>query len=165
MTTLEEIRLSIRVLSCDEQSLYSYVASHAHCAIRLLWVEYANSLNEYALESFNIHFWRWENASPHPDEDGLNRNARITTVVFESNRWNGRLTIRARVSGNTIETRYKAVRYWEGGDTSRIRTKYLLGQTVPQDVPAQPFILSRKFHHALGSLLEHPTNGQMIRRH
>jgi hypothetical protein len=158
MRSLEDIRLSIKAPFCYEKALYSYIADHAHCAIKLLWQRYADKSSDhaldYALESFNVHFWRWESITPYPDEYGQSRNARITTVVFESTRQNKQLIIRARNKGTVIETRYNETRVWEGEYTNRMRTSYVLDQTVPQVVPAQPFILSGKFHRALGSLFE-----------
>ncbi|CAO2656545.1 Nn.00g053480.m01.CDS01 [Neocucurbitaria sp. VM-36] len=93
--SLRSLRISVRVNPSDH-SLYSYIASPAHCAIRKVWSAYANDPRDCELETFIITFWCWEPTSPHPDENGFPRHAHMTKVVFDSRMRGGRLMIRPR---------------------------------------------------------------------
>ncbi|KAH8732644.1 hypothetical protein GQ44DRAFT_696217 [Phaeosphaeriaceae sp. PMI808] len=134
LTSLQTINVSVRVYTSGKTSLHSYIANHAHCAIRGLWARYCNQSSDHDLESFKLHFWRWETPSPHPDEDGIIHHVRIHRIAFEGRKRGAQLFIKEHDDGNIISTWYDEV--WRSSGGNELKATY-----VPR--------LRKESHHAL----------------
>jgi hypothetical protein len=141
IASLETLRISVRTTRLNESSLHRHIADHAHRIIRKFWELYADQLNDsdtppvpYNLEVFSIHFWRWETASAHAEQNGLPRVARINKVVFDSMTQGDQLVVRAREGSKTVKTYYSKECY----QLSVPHTIYFVAEP---DVPSQLFML------------------------
>ncbi|KAF1842755.1 uncharacterized protein K460DRAFT_134131 [Cucurbitaria berberidis CBS 394.84] len=157
IASIRSLQISIRVHPCD-QSLYSYIADHAHCAIRKVWTAYANDSRNCELETFNIKFWRWEPTSPHLNEDGFPRNAHITRLVFESRMCGDRLIIKPRNHHKVQPVN----QVWHGTEGEGLQATYVAEE---QNVPAPLFNVSDRFREALGRFFPQLPNGTRSRRY
>ncbi|KAH7357323.1 hypothetical protein BKA66DRAFT_473378 [Pyrenochaeta sp. MPI-SDFR-AT-0127] len=157
--SLRSLHVSVRV-NLSDRSLYPTVADHAHCAILKVWIAYTNHAEDCELETFNMTFWRWEPTSPHPDEYGNSRNAHISKLTFESKKVGDRLVIKPRRHRQISEIYYRPV--WEETTEGKLQATYVAEQL---NVPRPPFILSSRFHKALGSLFQQPANGARVVRY
>jgi hypothetical protein len=121
LPSLKTLHITIQVHPCDTKSLHSYIANHAHCAIRRLWATYTDQPIIAKLETFSLQFWRWENPSSHPDEDGVTRDVRLNKTVFNSVKQGSQLVVRSRDERKTITTTYNEILQNNGSSGLRVR--------------------------------------------